>query len=109
MLNLKLPETVRQAWGPEIAQDFTLWLAEQLNTAGLASHIQISDFVARQKVNVLVSRRVSNLLLADEPTLLQTPTGDWVWQVPIDLTFPSHALSFILWFMSCLLMFGNAL
>jgi hypothetical protein len=29
-----LPEMVRQAWGPEIAQDFTVWLAKQLSAVG---------------------------------------------------------------------------
>jgi len=34
--------------------------------------------------------RVSNLLLAGEPRLVQREGERWVWQVPIDLTFPSH-------------------
>ena len=87
---MELPETVRQAWGPEIAKDFTTWLAKQLGNVGLAPDIQISAFVARRKVNTLVLQRVSNLLLAGEPTLEQTPTEEWVWRVPVDLTFPSH-------------------
>lgn len=108
MSPLELPKTVQQAWGTEIAKDFTVWLAEQFSAAGLVPHIQVSAFVARQKVNILVSRRVSNLLLAGEPTLVhstgsgqahsvrftsgqaQTPTEDWVWRVPVELTFPSH-------------------
>jgi hypothetical protein len=98
MQTLELPETIRQAWGPEIAHDFAVWLAEQFSLVGLAPHIQISAFVARQKVNVLVSRRVSNLLLAGEPTLTRSTASaqdqslmdDWVWRVPVDLTFPSH-------------------
>ncbi len=90
MSTIELPKTVRRAWGPEIAKDFTVWLVEQLNAVGFASNIQISAFVARQKVNVLVLQRVSNLLLAGEATLEQTSTADWVWRVPVDLTFPSH-------------------
>ena len=86
----ELPETVRQAWGPEVARDFTSWLVKQLGTAGLVPEIQISAFVARQKVNRLVLQRVSNLLLTGEPTLELTTTGAWIWRVPIDLTFPSH-------------------
>lgn len=87
----ELPETIRQAWGPEIAKDFTTWLAEQLSAVGLAPGIQISAFVARRKVNTFVLQRVSNLLLAAEPGLEQTPSGGWVWRVPVDLTFPSHS------------------
>ena len=50
----------------------------------------ISALVARQRVNVLVLTRVSNLLLASEPKLVQKSETDWVWQVPVDLTFPSQ-------------------
>lgn len=85
-----LPETVRQAWGPEIARDFTAWLAKQLSTVGLAPDIQISALIARRKVNTLVLQRVSNLLLAGDPVLEQTATGAWIWRVPVDLTFPSR-------------------
>jgi len=49
----------------------------------------ISRFEARRKVNVITVERVSNLLLADEPTLI-SESGKWIWRVPIDLTFPSH-------------------
>jgi hypothetical protein len=35
MSKLELPETVRQAWGLEVAQDFTQWLAEQLDAVSL--------------------------------------------------------------------------
>jgi hypothetical protein len=55
--------------------------------------VQISAFVARQKVNVLVLEQVSNLFLADDPTLVEETNGsgasNWVWRVPVDLTFPS--------------------
>jgi hypothetical protein len=83
---VELPDTILQAWGPEAAQDFVDWLEKRLLTATLP----ISAFVARQRVNVLVAERVSNLLLADEPSLVQTPDQDWVWRVPVDLTFPSR-------------------
>ena len=86
----ELPETVRRAWGAEIAQEFTTWLAEQLSAAGVVPELQISAAVARRKVNVLVLARVSNLLLADEPRLEQNATGEWIWRVPVDLTFPSQ-------------------
>lgn len=90
MPETKLPETVRQAWGAEAAADFTRWLEERLGSAGLASGVQVSAFVARQKVNVLMLERVSNLLLADEPGLIQIADQGWVWRVPVDLTFPSR-------------------
>jgi hypothetical protein len=86
----ELPETVRRAWGAEIAQEFTAWLAEQLSVAGMVPELQISAAVARRRVNALVLTRVSNLLLADEPRLEQNATGEWIWHVPVDLTFPSH-------------------
>jgi hypothetical protein len=66
------------------------WLNEYLREARLAPEVQVSAFVARQKVNVLMLERVSNLLLAGEPRLVQRLGGHWVWQVPVDLTFPSH-------------------
>lgn len=89
MQTTELPEKVVQAWGTEAARDFVVWLEERLHTAQF-SQVQVSAFVARQKVNVLMLEQVSNLLLADEPTLIQTPDGDWVWRVPVDLTFPTH-------------------
>jgi hypothetical protein len=82
---IELPETVLQAWGVKAVQDFITWLEKRLYTA----ESPVSAFVARQKVNVLVVERISNLLLADEPTL-QTSNKEWVWRVPVDLTFPSH-------------------
>lgn len=94
----KLPDTLQEAWGPEAARDFVTWLDEYLRSEQLAPRVQVSAFVARQKVNVLVLERVSNLLLAGEPKLVQ-PVGEpfdmaqnrrWVWRVPVDLTFPSH-------------------
>ena len=110
----KLPDTVQKAWGPEVARDFVTWLDEYLRSGQLAPRVQVSAFVARQKVNVLVLERISNLLLAGEPRLVQQvgepftstrlSTSDralrhaqggpqdrrWVWRVPVDLTFPSH-------------------
>lgn len=86
----ELPETVRKAWGNEIAQDFTAWLGEQLGAAGVSSDIQISAAVARRKVNTLVLQQVSNLLLAGDPELKADASGSWTWHVPVDLTFPSH-------------------
>ena len=84
---IELPETVRRALGPEAARDFTAWLEEQLRGE---PQLTISAFVARQKVNVLMLEQVSNLLLADEPALIQLSDAAWVWRVPIDLTYPSH-------------------
>ena len=84
-----LPETVVRAWGPTAARDFVAWLEEWLRV-GQFSQVQISAFVARQKVNVLMLEQVSNLLLAGEPRLEQIPDGNWVWRVPVDLTLPTH-------------------
>jgi len=88
MHTLELPDTVRKALGPEAARDFTAWLEEQLRSA--RPHVPISAFVARQKVNELMLEQVSNLLLADEPSLIRLSEDDWVWRVPVDLTYPSH-------------------
>ncbi len=89
MSKVKLPDTVLKAWGPEVARDFVAWLEKQWPHLPEAA-IPISALVARQKVNVLVLEQVSNLLLADEPALMQLPDGKWIWRVPIDLTFPGR-------------------
>jgi len=86
----ELPDTVQKAWGPDVAKDFSAWLDGKLREARLVPGIQISAFVARQKVNALMLEQVSNLLLADEPRLVRQPDERWVWRVPVDLTFPSH-------------------
>lgn len=87
MENPKLPNTVVRAWGVEAAQDFVAWLEERMQAG---SQVQVSALVARQKVNVLMLEQVSNLLLAGEPALEQAPGGDWLWRVPVDLTFPAR-------------------
>jgi hypothetical protein len=87
---IELPKTVLEAWGPEAARDFIAWLEERLGAGEVPSGVQISAFVARQKVNVLVLEQISNQLLAGEPTLVQAPDGSWLWRVPVDLTFPSR-------------------
>jgi hypothetical protein len=86
----ELPYTVQQAWGATVARDFVTWLDEYLRSGQLGPRVQVSAFVARQKVNVLVLERVSNLLLAGEPRLVQQAGEHWVWRVPVDLTFPPH-------------------
>lgn len=85
-----LPETVLRSSGEEAAKDFSTWLEERLGQAGLMAGVQISAFMARQKVNVLMLERVSNLLLADEPELVQVSTDRWAWRVPVDLTLLSR-------------------
>ncbi len=52
---MELPQTVRHALGPEAARDLVAWLSEQLFSSGTKGQIQISAFVARQKVNVVMS------------------------------------------------------
>jgi hypothetical protein len=82
----QLPETVIQALGPQASRDLVAWLEARLPLHPDAPQIRISAFVARQKVNVLMLERVSNLLLAGEPALEQGADGAWQWRVPIDLT-----------------------
>jgi hypothetical protein len=91
---IELPESVRKAWGAEAAQDFVAWLEKQFQarpaqTPGIVA-VAVTAFSARQKVNVLMLERVSNLLLAGEPACVQLPDGAHVWRVPIDLTLPGQ-------------------
>ena len=90
MQTVELPEAVSQVFGTKAASDFVVWLEERFHNVGLLSGVQISAFVARQKVNVLLLERVGNLFLADEPTLVQTTGANWAWRVPVDLTYPSR-------------------
>ncbi len=90
MQEVGLPEALVQLWGNETSREFIAWLDDRLHIAQSRPQVQISAFVARQKVNVLMLEQVSNLLLASKPQLEQLPSEDWVWRVPIDLTFPSH-------------------
>ena len=90
MQTIELPKTVLEAWGPEAARDFMAWLEERLGAGEVLAGVQISAFVARQKVNVLVLEQISNQLLADEPVLVQASDGSWLWRVPVDLTFASR-------------------
>jgi hypothetical protein len=89
MTTIALPATVSQAWGSQVATDFASWFEQQLSQIRHETHLPISAFVARQKVNVLMLEHVSHMLLAGEPKLIQKSTQEWVWQVPIDLTYPS--------------------
>ncbi len=89
LTTLQLPEKVVDSWGPEAASDFIEWLDARLSTAQFPSNVRISALSARQHVNVLMLEQVSNLLLADEPWLVQTDRG-WRWRVPVDLTFPGR-------------------
>jgi hypothetical protein len=81
---MQLPDTVLNALGNEAAQDFTDWLDGRLREASI---VPVSPFMARQKVNVLVLEQVSNLLLANEPELVNIG-HHWLWRVPVDLTLP---------------------
>jgi hypothetical protein len=89
MTVLQLPDRVVKSWGSDVAQDFVEWLDTRLHTAQAPQGVQISALTARQQVNVLMLEQVSNLLLADEPWLVQTATG-WAWRVPVDLTYPGR-------------------
>ena len=75
----------------ELDQILPQFEAAQIDiTIRVSTRLNVTQVAARRKVNVLVAERVSNMLLADEPNLLQTPEQGWVWRVPVDLTFPSH-------------------
>ena len=80
-----LPPTVLQALGDAAATDLAHWLEVRLQEVSTTSALPISPFSARQKVNVLMLEKISNLLLADEP-ILEKMDDRWVWRVPIDLT-----------------------
>ena len=83
-LSTELPQSVQRALGKEAAQDLVRWLTNQLTL----SRVHVSAVSARRKVNVFVLERVSNLFLANEPTLIQREDGNWVWLVPVDFTLP---------------------
>ena len=89
-MTINLPETVVAVLGPEASRDLADWLAARGLDPHAPAQVQISAFVARQKVNVLMLEQVSNLLLAGDPALEQTAGGRWQWRVPITLTFPAH-------------------
>jgi hypothetical protein len=84
-----LPPSVAEVLGEKASQDLMLWFQDQMSATPEAG-IQISDFVARQKVNVLMLEQISNLLLAGTPELIQDEGRGWVWRVPVELTFPSR-------------------
>lgn len=84
-----LPPSVTKALGEKASEDLVLWFQAQFK-ATPDPQVQISDFVARQKINVLMLEQISNLLLADTPTLVQDDERGWVWRVPVHLTFPSR-------------------
>lgn len=85
-----LPETVVAAWGLQAAQDFVDWLDQRLQSNDTARTTQISSFVARQSVNVLMLDHVSNLLLSGDPELDVSEKGRTVWRVPVYLTLSGH-------------------
>lgn len=86
MQTIEFPKTVQDALGAQAAHDLQQWVEQRLS---LNESLAISATIARRKANVVTLERVSNLLLADEPSLV-SESGKWVWRVPIDLTFPSH-------------------
>lgn len=85
-----LPPQIIRAWGLEAAEAFEHWLDGKLLATQLKSLVEIPASIARQKINVLMLERVSNLLLANEPQLVELTPDRWVWRVPIDLTFPRY-------------------
>jgi hypothetical protein len=88
----RLPESIRKAWGDDVAVEFITWLTAILQDRPGAAvtdspHVQVAPAYARRRVNGLMLDRVSHLLLAGEPRL--TYTDRRYWRVPVDLTFPS--------------------
>lgn len=86
MQTIEFPKTVRDALGQQAANDLQQWLEQRL---AINESLAITAAIARRKVNIITLEHVSNLLLADEPTLV-SESDKWVWRVPIDLTFPSR-------------------
>jgi hypothetical protein len=86
----RLPDRVVAALGQEAAADLVEWIDQRLRAAEPARETQITAREARQKINVLMLEQVSNLLLADEPTLVEAENGRLYWRVPVDLTLPGQ-------------------
>ncbi|MEZ4710905.1 MAG: hypothetical protein R3A44_27145 [Caldilineaceae bacterium] len=82
-----LPAEIVNVWGVEAAAIFEEWLERKLVSAHIAPKAEISPSIARRKINVLMLERVSNQLVAGEPSLQQNVAGEWVWQVPVELGF----------------------
>lgn len=88
---LEFPSKVVDVLGVEAASAFEQWINQKLQIATPNTQsIEIPAKIARQKVNVLILERVGNLLLADEPYLVEIEPGRWVWRVPVDLTHSTH-------------------
>lgn len=88
---LEFPSKVVDILGVEAANAFEQWINQKLQvTAPQAAPIELPAKIARQKVNVLILERVGNLLLADEPYLVEIESSRWVWRVPVDLTHSTY-------------------
>jgi len=84
----KFYHVVSEALGPVTAKILPGW--EERKLRALSNDVQVSAYVARRTVNVLALERISNLMLAGDPELVQRPGGRLAWRVPINLTAPSH-------------------
>lgn len=82
-----LPAEIISAWGVEAAAIFEEWLERKLVFAQITPKAEIPPSIARRKINVLMLERVSNQLIAGEPSLQQNNAGEWVWRVPVELGF----------------------
>lgn len=88
---LEFPAKVIDVLGVEAASAFEQWIDQKLRvTVQPAQPVEIPAKIARQKVNVLILERVGNLLLADEPYLVEIKPNRWVWRVPVDLTHSKY-------------------
>ncbi|MEZ4866771.1 MAG: hypothetical protein R3C14_35955 [Caldilineaceae bacterium] len=91
MATVEFPAKVIDILGAEAANAFEQWIDQKLQiTTQHVQPVEIPAKIARQKVNVLMLERVGNLLLADEPQLIEIGSGRWVWRVPVDLTHSQH-------------------
>jgi hypothetical protein len=85
------PTKVVDILGAEAANEFEQWIEQKLQvTVQHAQPGEIPASIARQKVNVLVLERVGNMLLADDPYLVELSPQRRVWRVPVDLTHTNY-------------------
>ncbi len=90
MFKHRLPESVEKAIGQEAARDLEQWVWQLIEEAIARAQLPISDYIARQKVNVLMLNNVSDRLLAGDPDLTLRDNERLVWRVPVYLTSGLH-------------------
>jgi hypothetical protein len=58
-------------------------------TVQVKSKINVTPFIARQKINVLILEKAGTGLLAESPVLVAV-NGRLCWRVPVVLSLPGH-------------------